>query len=106
MVNNSLSKEMYSLEIQNYNDVIDELEVLLVRNNIRDDYRFKKWLKDFQKIYGKKDTNLRLYICNSITYFIALVFISKFILDDKNFIKIKEVSIKALKLNEKKIEDL
>ncbi|MFX1455037.1 MAG: N-6 DNA methylase [Promethearchaeota archaeon] len=106
MVNNSLSKEKFSLEIQNYNEVIDELEVLLVRNNIRDDYRFKKWLKDFQKIYGKKDTNLRLYICNSITYFIALLFISKFILDDKNFIKIKEVSIKALKLNEKKIEDL
>lgn len=97
---------MASLEIQNFNDVFDELEAILVRNNIPNDHRFKKWLKDFQKIYGKRDTNLRLYISNSIIYFVGLLFITKFILDDKSFIEIKEFSMEDLKLNEKKIGDL
>ncbi len=104
MVNNLVFKDKLDLDLHYVNDVIKDLEVILVRNNIRSDFRFKQWLTDFQHIYGDKETNLRLYICNSIVYFIGLLFISKFVLDEKNTFTKNKTLLEDLKEFEIKIE--
>ncbi|MHA2182953.1 MAG: N-6 DNA methylase, partial [Promethearchaeota archaeon] len=104
MVNNLVFKDSLDLDLHYINDVIKNLEVLLVRNNIRSDYRFQQWLTDFQNIYGDKETNLRLYICNSIVYFVGLLFISKFILGEEDTFPENKIQFKDLKNFEKKIK--
>jgi len=79
LVNNITFKSNFDLDLHYIGKIIRELEIVLVRNNIQSDPRFKQWLSEFQKIYGIKETNIILYIGNSITYFVGLLFISKYI---------------------------
>ncbi|MHA2035690.1 MAG: N-6 DNA methylase [Promethearchaeota archaeon] len=104
MVNNLVFKDKIDLDLHYVNDAIKDLEVILVRNNIQTDDQFNQWLLDFQNIYGSKETNLRLYICNSIVYFIGLLFISKYILVETNVLTKKKTLMEELKDVEKRIE--
>ncbi len=54
MANNLIFKDKIDLDLHYVNNIISDLEILLVKNNIRNNYRFKQWLTDFQKIYGNK----------------------------------------------------
>jgi hypothetical protein len=82
LVNNLTFKGNFDLDLHSSDKIIRELETVLVRNNIQSDHRFKQWKSEFQKIYGIKETNIRLYIGNSIIYFVGLLFISKYIFDE------------------------
>ena len=82
MVNNLTFNGNFDLDLPYISKIISDLEKILVRNNIQSDLRFRQWLSKFQKIYGKKETNIRLYIGNSIIYFVGLLFISKYIFDE------------------------
>jgi len=59
---------------------IGVLEDDLLKYNILNDPRFKKWQYDFKTIYGEKIVNLRLYISHSIYYLMGYSFIIEFIL--------------------------
>ncbi|MDX1798335.1 MAG: N-6 DNA methylase, partial [Candidatus Lokiarchaeia archaeon] len=58
--------------------------ILLVKHDIFQKWEFKEWCDDFNKVYGKKQTTLQLYCINALLYFIGFIFISKFILRNKN----------------------
>ncbi|MHA1987746.1 MAG: hypothetical protein ACW98D_14010, partial [Promethearchaeota archaeon] len=102
MVNNLTFNGNFDLDLHYINNVIRELEIVLVRNNIQSDLKFKQWLSEFQKIYGVKETNTRLYISNSIIYFVGLLFISKYIFDE--IISESKISLVQLKELEHRIE--
>ena len=106
MVNSLIFKDKIDLDLDYVNDVIRDLEIILDRNNIRSDLRFKQWLSDFQNIYGNKDTNIRLYICNSIIFFVGLLFISKFILGERKKFTKNSSLLENLKEFEIKIESI
>jgi hypothetical protein len=82
LANNLTFNGNFDLDLHYIGKIIRELEIVLVRNNIQSDLRFKQWLSEFQKIYGIKETNIRLYIGNSLIYFVGLLFISKYIFDE------------------------
>jgi len=100
---NSIFKDKIDLDLDYVNNTISDLEILLVKINIQNDYQFKQWLKDFQKIYGNKKTDIRLYICNSIIYFVGLLFISNYILDEKKEFTKNHTLLKDLKEFERKV---
>lgn len=53
-------------------------------NRIEKRKEFKRWKKDYQKVYSKKFLSVDLYAFHSIVYLIAHYFISKFILSGNN----------------------
>ncbi len=65
------------------NEKAKHLDEILLKSKILDNLYYKKWYNTFKLIYGKKNTNLELYILFSIIYFVGHIFISKFILNDK-----------------------
>ncbi|MHA2284109.1 MAG: N-6 DNA methylase [Promethearchaeota archaeon] len=104
MVNSVIFKDKFDLDLNYVNNIISDLEILLDKNNIQSDYRFKKWLSDFRNIYGNKETDIRLYICNSIIYFVGFLFISKYILGEKNKFTNNKTLLEDLNEFERKTE--
>ncbi|MFW9819455.1 MAG: class I SAM-dependent DNA methyltransferase [Candidatus Thorarchaeota archaeon] len=79
-------------------DHLKHLEVLLVKNDIFQKCEFKEWYNDFNKMYGKKHTTLRLYCIYSLLYFISYIFISKFILKHEKSLFRQKSPFKVLKV--------
>jgi len=86
------------------NENLKKLENLLIKNEIYSKNEFKEWLKDFERIYGKKQTNLHLYVVFALIHLIGYVFISKFILQNKNFLLNHKISLKNFKKVEENIK--
>ncbi|MFW9783024.1 MAG: class I SAM-dependent DNA methyltransferase [Candidatus Heimdallarchaeota archaeon] len=76
---------------------IIEIEDILSKYEIHNDVDFKVWLKEFRKIYGKDDTNLRLYVISALLYFMGLAFIANFILKDKELFSKRQNLLSRLK---------
>ena len=53
--------------------------------------------KDFERIYGKKQADIHLYIVTSLIYFVGHVFISKFILENEELVGSHQGSSKNFK---------
>ncbi|MFX1302222.1 MAG: class I SAM-dependent DNA methyltransferase [Promethearchaeota archaeon] len=83
------------------NENLKKIENILIRNEIYSKNEFKEWRKDFERIYGKKQINLHLYVVFALIHLVGYVFISKFILHNKNFLLNHNISLK----NFKKVEE-
>jgi len=91
------------LDLSYINENIKVIEKILKNHNIYHENEFKEWLKDFKKIYGTKQTNLHLYVVFALIYLIGHVFISRFILKNKNLLLDHENSFKISKQVEEEI---
>jgi len=94
LVNPNNKKE---LDLNNIRENVKILENLLRKNDIYHENEFKEWINDFKKIYGKKETNLHLYVVFALIYLIGNVFISKFILKNKSSLLDSNKPTKILK---------
>jgi SAM-dependent methyltransferase len=91
------SKQIGFPNLHGIEQKIKILENFLINQEFQKTDYYKKWFKDFNRIYGTKLTNLRLYILSAILYFMGYIFIFKFVRNkDKNLI-IKEIDIDLLK---------
>ncbi|MFX0040090.1 MAG: class I SAM-dependent DNA methyltransferase, partial [Candidatus Heimdallarchaeota archaeon] len=83
--------------LSHINENLKNLEAILTKHDIYQKSDFKAWFNDFKKIYGKKQVNLHLYSIFALIYLIGYVFISKFILKNKNILSQHAKSLKMLK---------
>ena len=97
-------KSKLDLNLDFINKNLKKLENLLSKNEIDSKNDFKEWLKDFERIYGKKQTNLHLYIVFALIYLVGHVFISKFILKNNTSRLKHQVSFKNFKKVEENIK--
>ena len=104
MVNKLIKSVNNDLDFHYIDERIIELEIILSKYNIYKKNQFREWIKDFKKIYGEKETNLRLYIIYTLLYFIGLNFISKFILKDKKTLSPNDLTLKKFKELEEDIK--
>ncbi len=105
MVNRLVNSTNFDLDFHYINERIIELEKVLSKYDIYNENKFREWFKDFRKIYGKNETNLRLYIVFALIYFVGLVFVANYILNEKSFISKYSKSIIKIKELEEKIEN-
>ncbi|MFX1426682.1 MAG: class I SAM-dependent DNA methyltransferase [Promethearchaeota archaeon] len=105
MVNKLTNNLDNDLDIHYINNKIEELEIELSQYNIFNYPNYQEWLKDFKKIYGIRETNLRLYIQYALLYFIGLIFVSKLIFNEADLSVENGLSLKKLKLIEEKIRN-
>jgi len=78
--NKVVVEKVMSFRIQLIEEELKNLELLLIKNAIQENNDYKKWFDDFNKIYGKEYTTIRLYILFSVIYFIGHIFFLKKIL--------------------------
>ncbi|MFX1345724.1 MAG: class I SAM-dependent DNA methyltransferase [Promethearchaeota archaeon] len=104
MVNKLAYDVNTDLDFHEINEKILNLETILTKSGIYNENRFRAWYKDFNNIYGEKDTNVRLYLIHSLLYFIGLNFIFKFILKDKEILSSNELTLKKFKEIEENIK--
>ncbi|KKM25130.1 hypothetical protein LCGC14_1598080 [marine sediment metagenome] len=104
MVEELIFNNIFDSDLNLVNENITHLETILIENNFNENSKFKKWYKDFQKIYGKPRTNLRLYIAYALIYFIGLNFVSKFIFNEEDSLFDKKRSFKRFRLIEEKLK--
>jgi hypothetical protein len=100
-INSNGEKE---LDLSYINENIKNLEILLKKHDIFQKNEFKAWYNDFKKIYGEEQTNLHLYSVFALIYLIGYIFISKYILNNKEIRFYYENSLKILKEIEKEIK--
>ncbi|MFX0081010.1 MAG: N-6 DNA methylase [Candidatus Hodarchaeota archaeon] len=101
MVNKLTYSMNIDIDFQKINETIIKLETILSKCDIYNEDKFRAWYKDFKKIYGENETNLRLYLIHTLLYFIGLNFILKLVLKDKNFLSPNDSTLK----NFKELED-
>jgi len=94
----------FDLDFHYINERIINLETLLLRYDIYNENKFRAWYKDFKNIYGENETNLRLYLIQTLLYFIGLNFILKFILKDKKIFSPNDLTLKKFKELEENIK--
>ncbi|MFX1438512.1 MAG: class I SAM-dependent DNA methyltransferase, partial [Promethearchaeota archaeon] len=83
--------------LSHINENLKNLEAILTKHDIYQKSEFKAWSNDFKNIYGKKQVNLHLYSIFTLIYLIGYIFISKFILKNKNLLSQHAKSLKMLK---------
>ncbi|MEE9378922.1 MAG: N-6 DNA methylase [Candidatus Lokiarchaeia archaeon] len=96
-------KENKDVNFHLISDNLNRLEIILKKNEIYNKSEFIEWRKDFDNIYGKKHTNLHLYIVFALIYSISHVFISKFILK-KTLLKNNTISYNLIREIERDVK--
>ncbi|MHA1915091.1 MAG: HsdM family class I SAM-dependent methyltransferase [Promethearchaeota archaeon] len=91
------------LDFHAINEKIMLLENIFSKYEIYGERRYKEWLEDFKKIYGKEDANLRLYTIFSVIYFFSIVFITHYILNERDVFSQNGKIFEELNRYEKKI---
>ena len=104
MVNNTRSDDRLNSILRLIETKIGDLEEILLKNDIPNDYRFLKWQNDFKIIYGKNKVDLQLYIIHSIYYLMGYSYILEYILPTKNNIQLGDKNPKIFDLIKEKIE--
>ena len=105
MANNLTANECNALDIESINNKLKKLENILIKNKVHNDKRFYKWHKDFEKIYGNKFVNLRLYTVFSLVYLLSLEFIDKYILNNAKFLIKQKNPIEKYKIIKEKVKE-
>ncbi len=59
------------------------IEAILLKKDIQRSDNYKEWFDYFVKIYGKKHTNIHLYVVFSLIFFIAQLFVVKYVLNQE-----------------------
>jgi len=68
------------------------IEDYLLKKDIQLSDNYKEWFDCFVKVYGKKHTNVHLYVVFSLIYFIAHLFIVKHVLNQEITFQSKQFS--------------
>ncbi|NVM34584.1 MAG: N-6 DNA methylase [Candidatus Lokiarchaeota archaeon] len=97
-------KENQDLNFHLINENLNKLENILKKNEIYNKQEFIEWRKDFEKIYGKKHTNLHLYVVFLLIYSISHIFISKFILTNKILLKNNKITYNLIREIERDVK--
>jgi len=85
----------------NFEKEIDFLEDYFNEKLIENNSNYKQWKDIYIKLYGKENTNIRLYISYGIIFLSSIVFILKYILNKREEVKILHFSTRYLaKVNE------
>ena len=89
-----------TVDLLSFEKVLQIIEKILLEKNIQRSYNYKEWYNYFVKIYGKERTNLRLYTINSLIYFLAHLFIGRYIINNELEFSLNQVSSNlVIKLN-------
>ena len=94
-----------TVDLLRFKKELQDIEDLLLKKNIKQSENYKEWFDYFVKIYGKKHTNVHLYVIFSFIYFIAQLFIVKYVLNQEITFQSKQFSnnfFKNLKKDVKK----
>ncbi len=94
-------KEIKELDFNFITENLKRIEDILTKNEIFEKEEFKLWKRDFKKIYGENQANLHLYVVVALIYLIGHIFISKFIIKNKNLVINHKIFVK----NIREIED-
>ena len=68
------------------------IEEFLLKKEIKQSDNYKEWFDYFVKIYGKKHTDVNLYVVFSLIYFIGHLFIVKYVLNQEITFQSKQFS--------------
>lgn len=85
------------LDFHFINETLLNLENTLRKHEVQNELEFGVWLKDFEKIYGKKQVDTQLYIVFALIYFLGHVFISKYILNYEIILTENKLSLRNFK---------
>jgi len=81
-----------TVDLLKFNKQLQDIEEYLLKKEIKQSDNYKEWFDYFVKIYGKKHTNIHLYVVFSLIYFIVQLFIAKYILNQKITFQSKQFS--------------
>ncbi|MHA2397659.1 MAG: HsdM family class I SAM-dependent methyltransferase [Promethearchaeota archaeon] len=103
MVKTLINEIDSDLDFQSINEKIMLLENVFSKHKIFTDSKYKEWLTDFKEIYGKEKANPRLYVILSIIYFFSIVFITHYILNERDVFSQRSSIFSKLSRYEKRI---
>ena len=72
-----------TVDLLKFKKELQYIEEYLLKKEIKQSDNYKEWFDYFVKIYGKKHTNVHLYVIFSLIYFIVQLFIVKYILNQE-----------------------
>jgi len=81
-----------SVDLLKFEKELQYIEEYLLKKDIKQSDNYKEWFDYFVKIYGKKHTDVHLYVVFSLIYFIAQLFIVKYILNQETTFQSKQFS--------------
>ncbi len=73
---------------------LDAIEILFLKKDILQSENYQEWYKYFVKIYGKKNTNIRLFAVYSLICLIAHFFIARFVFNQDLDLNSNQISSK------------
>ena len=94
-----------TVDLLKFKKELEYIEESLLKKDIKQSDNYKEWFDYFVKVYGKKHTDVHLYVVFSFIYFIAQLFIIKFVLNQEITFQSKQFSnnfFKNLKKDVKK----
>jgi SAM-dependent methyltransferase len=80
------------VDLLRFKKELQDIEELLLKKNIKQSDNYKEWLDYFVKIYGKKHTDVHLYVVFSLIFFIAQLFTVKYVLNQEITFQSKQFS--------------
>ena len=81
-----------TVDLLKFKKELQYIEEFLLKKDIKQSGNYKEWFDYFVKIYGKKHTDIHLYVVYSLIYFIAQLFIVKYILNQEITLQSKQFS--------------
>ncbi|GAH58110.1 unnamed protein product [marine sediment metagenome] len=72
-----------TVDLLKFEKDLQYIEEYLLKKDIKQSDNYIEWFDYFVKIYGKKHTDVHLYVVFSLIYFIALLFIVKYVLNQE-----------------------
>jgi SAM-dependent methyltransferase len=81
-----------TVDLLKFEKDLQYIEEYLLKNDIKQSDNYKEWFNYFVKIYGKKHTDVHLYVVFSLIYFIAQLFIVKYVLTQEITFQSKQFS--------------
>jgi len=81
---------LMKFDVSNFKVELDIIKEIFLSVSIQETENYKEWYAYYEKIYGKRHTNIDLYIIYSLIYLISQLFIVKFVFNqDLNSIQSK-----------------
>ena len=81
-----------TVDLLKFEKDLQYIEDYLLKKDIQQSDDYKEWFDYFVKIYGKKHTDVNLYVVFSLIYFIAQLFIIKYVLNQEITVQSKQFS--------------
>jgi len=81
-----------TVDLLKFEKELQYIEDYLLKKEIQRSDNYKEWFDYFVKIYGKKHTDVHLYIVFSLIYFIAHLFMVKYVLNQEITFQSKQYS--------------